>query len=833
MIHKDVFKLKLLHNNLKSAVMIVPNPVYVDYRVLKSARSVSRFGLYTIVFGVSKTYDYIIDEQDEFTIVLVPNPNKAQDLSGKLPIREFLIKFRELVWEFIEPLKPSIIHTHDMNTIDIGHTFLHRLQKIGFETKWIHDAHEYVRGLDELPEEIRNNALGNEQRCIHDAHHLITVSGSLAEKLQHDYSLERKPTVVLNAPYIEDYQPDSDLCIRHAVGLPAGAPLAVYSGQVKPARSVHTLVEAMRYMPDVHVVLVTNTSGAYLEEMYLTARKDGTSDRLHTVPYVAPNEVPTFLKSATVGVHGLPHYENAEVALPNKLFEYLHARLPVVVSDTREMARFVRQKSVGEVFTAGDSEELAAMIQEVLGNYDHYRRNITADNDSLLKEYSWNAQEEKLSQLYEELLGLDLPTIKKDNENKANNRALRIFHGLAGAAGQPWSISRGHREMNLAADCYQVAGNTFNYPADVSFKVASAMDNNYFELFRAVAPYYDVFHFYFRPFFLLPPGLAFPTGYDLLALRAAGKVVIMNFRGSEVRLHSKFKQFSPYNYVDQNPDNLVAKFPEATQERLLGFFSAVANRIVVPDPELQSYVPESVVVPRSIDLQNWTWSGPVNKTNPLIVHAPSRRTVKGTQYFLQAINRLKAEKVPFRFKLIENLSNEEARKIYREADIVLDQLRIGWYGVLAVEGMALGKAVVCYIREDLQHHLGQQPPLAVATPDNVYEVLRELVLNYHERAELGQRARAYVEDTHDSRKVAKMFHDVYTDPETQNHTVDLDKAMELFLQQNRKIGKIYTALKLKPRSYFQQFRTIMGQQGMSSALNRSMRFVYRKIQRNL
>ena len=77
-----------------------------------------------------------------------------------------------------------------------------------------------------------------------------------------------------------------------------------------------------------------------------------------------------------------------------------------------------------------------------------------------------------------------------------------------------------------------------------------------------------------------------------------------------------------------------------------------------------------------------------------MLHAPSRRIVKGTKYILDAVEELKSEGLKFDFKMVEGMKNSDAKELYRTADIVVDQLRIGWYGVLAVEAMALGKPVI-------------------------------------------------------------------------------------------------------------------------------------------
>jgi glycosyltransferase involved in cell wall biosynthesis len=112
-----------------------------------------------------------------------------------------------------------------------------------------------------------------------------------------------------------------------------------------------------------------------------------------------------------------------------------------------------------------------------------------------------------------------------------------------------------------------------------------------------------------------------------------------------------------------------------------------------------------------------------------------------------------------RFRLVEGLAQDQARKIYREADLLVDQLLVGWYGGLAVELMALGKPIICYLREEdlrfIPDPMREEMPILQATPTTIYEVLREwLTGRRHELAEIGRRGRAYVERWHDPLKIA-------------------------------------------------------------------------------
>lgn len=107
------------------------------------------------------------------------------------------------------------------------------------------------------------------------------------------------------------------------------------------------------------------------------------------------------------------------------------------------------------------------------------------------------------------------------------------------------------------------------------------------------------------------------------------------------------------------------------------------------------------------------------------------------------------------------MSHGEASAIYQSADIIVDQLRLGVIGVFTVEGMALGKPVVCFIRPDLWKISEKSLPVANADPDSIEAVLAELVRDLNLRARLGKRAREYFLKTHSSSQVVRQLESLY------------------------------------------------------------------------
>jgi glycosyltransferase involved in cell wall biosynthesis len=116
--------------------------------------------------------------------------------------------------------------------------------------------------------------------------------------------------------------------------------------------------------------------------------------------------------------------------------------------------------------------------------------------------------------------------------------------------------------------------------------------------------------------------------------------------------------------------------------------------------------------------------------------------------------------------LVEGLNHDDAFERYREADIVVDQLNAGWYGLFAIECMALGKPVVTFLHDEAvrrtEKELGVRVPIVRATKDDLRARLEPLVADAAERRRIGAESRAYVEQVHDLDAIADRLLALYS-----------------------------------------------------------------------
>lgn len=256
---------------------------------------------------------------------------------------------------------------------------------------------------------------------------------------------------------------------------------------------------------------------------------------------------------------------------------------------------------------------------------------------------------------------------------------------------------------------------------------------------------YDIFHFFwgeslysFGPF----------RHVDLPWLRRMGKKVFVHFRGLDIVDVGYFDYLRAKTAGDEVEEPPVSR-PE--QVKSAASWKRYAHKMLVSEPDLFRVVPDAVMVQQATDLEYWKPECPHPQSHEdgiiRIVHAPSLRRKKGTEFVEQSVAELKAAGYPVELVLIEKTPFHEVKGIYERCDIGVDQVLYGWYGKVSIELMALGKPVVCYIAPEW-HPYRPDMPIVNGHPQNLTEELRRLVEDASLRCELGRKGQAYVRQHH-------------------------------------------------------------------------------------
>jgi glycosyltransferase involved in cell wall biosynthesis len=173
-----------------------------------------------------------------------------------------------------------------------------------------------------------------------------------------------------------------------------------------------------------------------------------------------------------------------------------------------------------------------------------------------------------------------------------------------------------------------------------------------------------------------------------------------------------------------------------------------------------------------IDVGQWSaktaYSDADGRNAPVrVMHAPNHRGIKGTEFFLAAVDALRAEGLDIDVELVEGRTNEDVRRLMGEVDVLADQFILSGYGLAAIEGMASGLPVMCNLEDDyvmrvyrLYSFVGECPVVS-ASPELIAERLRPLVTRPELRRELGEAGRRYVERFHSEEAAQYLFGSIY------------------------------------------------------------------------
>lgn len=335
---------------------------------------------------------------------------------------------------------------------------------------------------------------------------------------------------------------------------------------------------------------------------------------------------------------------------------------------------------------------------------------------------------------------------------------MRILHASDTAAGIPSVLASEQRRLGHVAHSLRYADHPFGYQSDSVFAAWAAAGR--LEKLRlalrttvGVSLRYDVFH-------LTAGRTLLPFMLDLPLLKALNRTIVVHFHGCEVR-HVAADRKQRDVFCHQCPVRPACR-PRLQQWRRR-MAERFADVMLCSTPDLLQAVPRAHYVPNPIDLRGWRSNGqPREAADGLftVVHAPSNPLLKGTEYVIRAVDDLRRAGLPIQLRLVTGVPHEQVHAVYESADLVVDQLLIGWYGVAAIEAMALRKPVVAYLEPGLAQRYGR-PPMLHATPETLKAVLTGALEARADLSELADRGHAYVGATHDARRVATDLLDLY------------------------------------------------------------------------
>jgi glycosyltransferase involved in cell wall biosynthesis len=383
-----------------SVASIVLNNFLNDSRVLKEAISLRNNDFKVCVIAL---HENDLDQEEIVEDILVRRVKLSSRSWSKNKFVQ-IFKYFEFLHKAYQLVKrKDIIHCNDLKALPVG--FLVK-KLFNSQVKIVYDAHEYETQMYGLSKLDKFFAFIIEKNLISSADVVFTVSDSIADEYKKLYGIA-KPTLIFNTPVYKDVTGSSqdDNVFRLKFNIAENQKIFIYQGGFSKSRGIESILVAFDQLntdfkgeKDSLPVVVFMGYGILLP---LVLQFSNRCPNIFYHPAVKINEVFDYTKCADFGIL---YTENSCLnnfyCMPNKIFEYLMAEVPVIASNTKDVKNFVDQKNVGEVAESNDVYGLLYAIKKVLSkDLNQYRENILF----VKKEYNWESQEKKMIEAYHNL----------------------------------------------------------------------------------------------------------------------------------------------------------------------------------------------------------------------------------------------------------------------------------------------------------------------------------------------------------------------------------------------------------------------------------------------
>jgi glycosyltransferase involved in cell wall biosynthesis len=395
------------------ALVLVRNDVTHDARVLRTARVLRDMGYDALVVGVVAQEERETElEVDGIRVIRLvgprqlarrllrpPTPRDAEHppanggsgrpamTNGEHRLRRLLVTLAfnlqgaALAWR----VAPELVHANDYDTMWIGVA-----AKLLRGSRLVYDAHELWPDQDG---DIgwRPWLIACEWLFVRIADATTTVSPGCAEAMAARYHVGL-PVVVRNVP-----EPLLGVEPRRPNG-----PRAVYVGVVAPHRGLEEAIAALAVVPGLRLRVVGADSTGFAAQLRQHAEMIGVADRVEVWPAVPPSKVAEAIAGSDIGIVLIqPTSLSHRMSLPNKLFEYTAAGVPVLASELPVMGPLVREEGIGEVVPPADVDAIAAAMRRLI---DPVRNAVVRDRVRAFGErVNWQHERRVLEEVYASL----------------------------------------------------------------------------------------------------------------------------------------------------------------------------------------------------------------------------------------------------------------------------------------------------------------------------------------------------------------------------------------------------------------------------------------------